>query len=524
MSDGIHRFLPNDEYQAAVSANAPSAGNTYATMADLGGPAASTLYNSSSNVPDGRVATLLGTLEWADGRQIRNNNKQTSIINSTTIVEISDLTDFPTPVANVISLAVNTTYIIIGEVDILDNRLDVQVDGIAIRGLDRNKDCLKASTLTGTMITVGDPTLATNTQYSFALENLRLSAPLGKILDAANIDQTSSSGDIFGRTAVLSMVNCEIRNTLDVFTITGFELVDMINNLIWFCTGSVGCQFRSIRHVELTSNETFNWFDEPTRTTYSTARMIEILPDVISTSNPAFNLFNAVININGAIIHPEDVQVGFYVASDAVTLANNSECKFGTITGNTFIPVNLTTGALTVFDYDIQNSYIVQANQGFQNGNAKGLLNLVDNLVVLETSSAPGNALPVAESSTPGGAGFTNPITFPISQRVITSAANGSFEYNSKVDANFAVTLDATVGVQANGNYDIDIKFRQNGVALPIKAKTTIRNSGGVFVGQPISLTIQGTATQGDVFDVLVTCGSANDVLVSELVVSGYQF
>ena len=219
MSDGIHRLWPNDEYQAAVNANAPSAGNTYATMADLGGPAASTLYNTSSDVPDGRVATLLGTLEWADGRQIRNNNKQTSIINSTTIVEISDLTDFPTPVANVISLAVNTTYIIIGEVDILDNRLDVQVDGVAIRGLDRNKDCLKASTLTGTMITVGDPTLATNTQYSFALENLRLSAPLGKILDAANIDQTSSSGDIFGRTAVLSMVNCEIRNTLDVFTI-----------------------------------------------------------------------------------------------------------------------------------------------------------------------------------------------------------------------------------------------------------------------------------------------------------------
>ena len=86
------------------------------------------------------------------------------------------------------------------------------------------------------------------------------------------------------------------------------------------------------------------------------------------------------------------------------------------------------------------------------------------------------------------------------------------------------ITNAATVGVNANGTYNIDIQFRQNGVALPIKAKTTIRNSSGVFVGQPISLTIQGTATQGDVFDVLVTCGSANDVLVSELVVSGYQF
>jgi hypothetical protein len=453
-------------------------------------------------------------------RQATGNS--TLSVNGVNIKEIVQLSDFPTPTASVITLEADTTYIIIGEVDLLDNRLDVQVDGVCIKGLDRNKDCLKASTLTGTMITVGDPTLATNTQYNFALENLRLSAPLGKILDAANIDTTFASGDLFGRTAVLSMVNCEIRNTKDVFTITGFELVDMINNLIWFCTGSIGCQFRSVRHIELTSNETFNWYDEATKLSYHTGRMIEILPDVISTTLPIFNLFNAVINMNGAIIHPEQTQIGFYVASDAVTLANNSECKFGTITGNTFIPAGLTTGALTVFDYDIQNSYIVQANQGFQSGNAKGLLDLVDNLVELETSTAPSNALPVAESSTPGGAGFTNPITFPVSRRVITSVANGSFEYNSKVDANFAVTLDATVGVQSNGTFDIDIQFRQNGVAIPIKAKTTIRNSGGVFVAQPISLTIQGTATQGDVFDVLVTC--TNDVLVSELVVSGYQF
>ena len=35
MSEGIHRFLPNDEYQAAIGANSPSAANVYATMADI---------------------------------------------------------------------------------------------------------------------------------------------------------------------------------------------------------------------------------------------------------------------------------------------------------------------------------------------------------------------------------------------------------------------------------------------------------------------------------------------------------
>jgi hypothetical protein len=54
--------------------------------------------------------------------------------------------------------------------------------------------------------------------------------------------------------------------------------------------------------------------------------------------------------------------------------------------------------------------------------------------------------------------------------------------------------------------------------------KATIRNSGGTFIAQPIGLSIQGTATQGDVFDVLISIASANDVLVSELIVNGYQF
>ena len=140
-----------------------------------------------------------------------------------------------------------------------------------------------------------------------------------------------------------------------------------------------------------------------------------------------------------------------------------------------------------------------------------------------ETPVSGLRSLPVANASFIGGAP-TNAITFPVAQRVITSSANGSFTYDSKIDGNFSVSLNATVGVNANGTFNIQVQFRQNGTPLPLLGKTTIRNSGGTFVGQPIGLSIQGTATQGDVFDVLVSIDSADDVLVSELIVNGFQF
>ena len=58
MSDGIHRFLPNDEYQAAVGANNPSTANVYATMADIIGGSSpivtgNTLWVDAVNGNDG---------------------------------------------------------------------------------------------------------------------------------------------------------------------------------------------------------------------------------------------------------------------------------------------------------------------------------------------------------------------------------------------------------------------------------------------------------------------------------------
>jgi hypothetical protein len=554
-------------------------------------------------------------------------------INGNTIIEITDVTDFPggTGAGVVINLAANTTYVICGLVDLQLDTLNIQADNVAIVGRDRNKDKLEYAG-SGTMITVGDITLATNTEYNFTLDCLQLSAPNGKILDAANLDVTEPDGDIFGRTAVLSITNCEIRNTQDIWTIIGFELVDLLNNLIWFCTGSIGCQFQSVRHIEMTSNETFNWYLEGSnpKSNYSTATgMIRILDDVISTGIPTDsnflwggggtltngtpvtnqpingslsgtggeatvditggsatititssgsgyvagetisipsnttgggqsewdadftyvlqaedlnNQFNAVVNIGGAIIHPEDNQVGLKI-NDA------SETKFGTITSNTFIPAGLLTpttvpagtGALAEIDYDIQNSYIIQANQKVRNGNATGLLNVTGNIIAIDPTVVTPTGLSLYENilirdtSYVGGTGPTNTPTFFNVQRVTTSAANQSFTYNSKADGNFIVNITAVVDVQSNGDYEITMQFRQTsgGVStvLPFVAKGTIKNSGGVFEPITLSLSIQGVATLGDVFDVVMSYDNGSGAptpaqrpVIQEMIINGYQF
>jgi hypothetical protein len=529
-------------------------------------------------------------------------------INGNTIIEITDVTDFPggTGAGVVINLAANTTYVICGLVDLQLDTLNIQADNVAIVGRDRNKDILEYAG-SGTMITVGDITLATNTEYNFTLDCLQLSAPNGKILDAANLDVTEPDGDIFGRTAVLSITNCEIRNTQDIWTIIGFELVDLLNNLIWFCTGSIGCQFQSVRHIEMTSNETFNWYLEGSnpKSNYSTATgMIRILDDVISTGIPTDsnflwggggtltngtpvtnqpingslsgtggeatvditggsatititssgsgyvagetisipsnttgggqsewdadftyvlqaedlnNQFNAVINIGGAIIHPEDNQVGLKI-NDA------SETKFGTITSNTFIPAGLLTpttipagtGALAEIDYDIQNSYIIQANQKIRNGNALGtmvisgshefVLTGVGNPVVIKGSNA------VAPGFTP---------TFPVEQRVVSNAADCSFTYNSKQDGNFVTTVNATVNIPPSGSGFVTIRLRQNGTAITTSAGTVEIKSGNA---ESLSFSLLGLASLDDVFDLEVECDVSATVEITDLTWNGYQF
>jgi hypothetical protein len=548
MSTDITRQLPNDEYQAAVGANSPTAANPFATIADTTGGTADTIYTADDTVLTNRTATVTDTLTWSEGRTVRDGNKMSTIINGVKTIEICALADFPTPIASVISLEKDTTYLIRGVVDILDNRLDIQVDNAAIVGDDRNKDILKASTLTGVMITVGADvaTVPTNTEYNFTLDNIGLQAPLGKILEASNIDKTVVTGSVFGRTKVLQISNCEIRDTKDVWTIVGFELVDLLNNLIWFINGTVlpiGCQFQSVRHLELSSCEVFNW----SNTTANVSNMIELLDDYqasgMATGNlgqspgpppappspwtttgtttgtgittgqtmtgltsgatadvnvqivagliavnvqlvnsqtfqigetvsiPPYNCagcpdsewsapleydlqaadlihpqFNAVVNINGSIVHPEYDQVGLLLNPLSTT-------KFGTIAANTFINDNLnaagslflpeqvtpTSGILP--DYSVSESltYDIFANQGLLNSISGSVSTLSSNTTATIVSTNYADVNTGAAAATQAAVRFT-------------AATNGIVTYNGKKQV--YCSIHASLSLDSGGNDD----------------------------------------------------------------------
>jgi len=411
------------------------------------------------------------------------------------IVNVTSAADLPA------TLAADTTYIVNGHVT--TSQAVTASDNSAIIGRgDRHSDILEYTGV-GTFLTITD--------VNFALRNLQLRGTgVGSTLLSGSNYTTGVSANSWGRTKVLTVFSCEIRNAQNIGSIRGFELVDFNNTLIWYVEGSVGLQFAYCRHLEMSSCEVFNWFDEATGTTYSTAKMIEFLPDSVD------GIGFAVVNINGCIVHPEQAQDGLSIDATSSTI-------FGTIAANTFINVGLTTGTLFDVDYDIQNAYIIQSNQGVQNGNALGTMDLSNNTVLLDNSVT--NPIVFNEANTVGGGGFTSPVTFPLATRVATSVPNCFFRYDSEVPGNFYVALNATV--ERSGDGFIEIRIRQNGTAITTTVgKTEIRQGRAEL----ISFSLLGIATIGDVFDIEIECqdtgGSLDnvDVLVRDLTWNGYQF
>jgi len=430
----------------------------------------------------------------------------TPTINSTNMVEVSQESDFGTAVGGVITLAANTAYFVRGNVN-CTNRLDITNPNIAIVGWDRDLDEL---TYTGA---AGAGDFITVTDVNFQLANLKLSSTNSTggdvVLRAVNYNQPDYNA---GRDKVLTIINCQFRNCFDVWYIEGFDLIDIQNTLVWYVEATtIGCQFKNVSKLQISSCEYVRWFDEtslPTPSGYATVSMIELL------DNGGGNGFGAV-NISGCVIHPQQTQNG-------IDISNSATIGFGTIASNTGIDIGLTTGVVANFDYDIQNSTIIQANQGIQNGNAKATMSIVGNLNDLNTGTTNPQVLAAANIDT--GA-FTNAPTFPLVTRVITNVANCSLEYNSKVDANFMVIVSGTVEMSGDGF--IACRLRSNGTAITDAIGYPEIRQGRA---QSFTFSVIGQATFGDVFDVefesFNTGGTSNpnDILVREFVLNGYQF
>jgi hypothetical protein len=394
-------------------------------------------------------------------------------------------------------LLANTAYVINGVITTSQPITSVGDNAMIIgrKGRDADKIIFTAA---GAFINVIDA--------NFTLRNITLSAtdPSSKIL---NGDNYSAGGFNEGRLKFISIFTCQFRNCYDVMTINGFDLVDINNTLFVYVQAlNKGLEFHSTSKIEISSCELIRWFDEttiPAPSGYATAAMFCIIANGTQAGVGA-------VNINGSIFHPQQTQ-------DGIKLDPASTTGFGTIASNTFINIGLTTGLVANFDYDIQNAYIIQANQGIANGNAKATLLLTGNLVYLDNSAT--NPIIIKGANTVGGLGFTTPITFPLFSRVLTSVPDGSITYNSKIDGNFIVNISSTV--QMTGNGFITIRARQNGLSIPAPIGITEIRTG---VSDTITFSILGTTTIGDIFDFEVESSSGNDVLVSEFVVNGHQF
>ena len=470
----------------------------------IGGPITSsgTITLATSGGSAGQVLNLDPVTPW-------QNSILTPSLNGTSVVQITQESDFPAPVGGEIDLVANTTYLIRGDVSIT-NLISITVDNVALMGLDRDKDGLSYTGAAG----LGD--FITITDVNCEISNLKLSSTNNTggdvVLRATNFNYAAAYND--GRDKILAITDCQFRNCFDTMFIEGFDLVDIQNTLFWYIQATtIGAQFKNVSKLQISSCEYVRWFDEtslPTPSGYATVPMIEFL------ANGAGNGFEAA-NINGGIYHPQQAQ-------DGINIDASSTTSFGTIASNTFVSTGLTTGLLTNFSYDTQNAYIIQANQGISNSNATGIMQIANNVIESNTSSAigPPNNVVVQDSTFVGGAGPTGGIQFPVATRVLTSTATGSFTYNSKIDASFNVMLTANILVPANGTFVVSMSLRKNAVTL-FTITQEHRNSGGVFEPKQTSLPVLGTTTFGDVFDVVVGIDSIQNVVISDLYLTGYQ-
>jgi hypothetical protein len=449
------------------------------------------IYTTDGTVSAGRVATLADDLTWTGGRIKR-------VANSVNIVEITKESDFGTVVAGAINLASDTTYVVRGNVT-CSNTLNVNGANSAIIGLNRNLDKL-IYTGTGEFIVVNN--------YDFTIKDVWLSSTTtGSLLISGT--NVTGSGFNLGRTKVLELVNCQIRNCYDVMNIAGFDLVDISNTLFFYVEApGIGCRFKDTSKIEFSSCEFIRWYAESNNTlpAYNAGTTYAINDTVsfngsfyISLQNsntgnapdasPAFwapyryattpmielaanNLASfGAVNINGCIMHPQQTQNGVDINSGSTTgfgtISSNAFVNLGLTTGVVFAPVN---GGLPDYSQTATYNYDVFANQGVLNSTSGSVSTLNNN--TLATTGAP-TATP--SSIAIGGA---TPVQTQSAVRYSTVATTGVTTYDG-TKQKFA-SIHASITVNNNGNSDTwTVSLHKNGTLLPGSEQQIELTAGG---------------------------------------------
>ena len=408
-------------------------------------------------------------------------------VNGVRIIEVTQASELPT------SLADNATYIIRGDITIPNGSEVTTGQNSVVMGLDRNKDCI-TYTGSGTLFTVQND--------NFTLSNLKLraSGSTGKVLHANDLNPGLAVNN-YGRTKVLNIEQCEFRNCYNIMTVEGFELVDLSNTLIWYSDGTTGAQFQAIRHLELSSCEFYNWYEENPGSApsgYSTSRMIELLPTTGSG-----NVGNGVVNIGTNIIHAEQTQIGLYVDPSSTT-------AFGTIAANTFIEAGQTTGANlggSTYDSGSMLNYDVGINQGIEDATAEIFLTLSGN----STATTFGRSGGTTQANFGGGTVERS------SQRMGWDNSNEEVGYEGSKDikALLNIALSGEKGGGGSNTYTFDVRKNTGGGYVTIPGSgTTITTSGGTI---NVSKSIITDLMDGDKLAIFITATGSDNFTVEDL-------
>jgi hypothetical protein len=267
-------------------------------------------------------------------------------------VIVNSIEDFPTPSNNNITLADNTAYIIVGTVNA----------GINSITYGNNSSLLGNDILTSKLIFEGTGSKLITRNQSLYLRDLFITCDSGELFEAIDIDYLINPAvDPFqGRSKFFRVINCVLfggvaGNGSDVGYIEGFATTNFNNNVVrnW----DIGLKASNGLSLEATANKSVLWNQQG-------ADMITLRADNWSNQpNDATGYIPTGINaliITGNILHPKNNEFAWKVEIGHNTAA-------GTISGNTFILTDNTTGGIlnpTGQDYNDLANFTIKNNQG----------------------------------------------------------------------------------------------------------------------------------------------------------------
>lgn len=392
------------------------------------------------------------------------------------------------------TLLPNTVYLIVGT--IITSSSITTAQNSVILGWDP-LDSFLTYTGTGTFITVNN--------NSFTARNLTLTAVVGTLFEATNIDYTVDPlVDSFqGRNQRFQIVNTNLKGTgfntptgnSKIGSIEGFGTINFNANLVTgFNDGldvSNGLSFEALNNKAVLWGQTVN------------SRFIDFRPNNWSGQTGLAgsyipNGFN-VVNFSGNTLHPQINETGVYWDG---TLATT---RLGNISGNVLI----TTGggtALAGATYDDIKTINIQGNQG-----------IADNTpYILVTMNAQGNIMNMPATNLPldlnGQAVATN-------SQLLQTSNEARIRYNGIKD--FYGEIMSTLSIIKSGGgtdaYTFTLWEDQGGGSGFVQLPNASYTLGSSDQGANFTITYSTVIKTGYEYEIRVTATTTDDVRVLQM-------